>query len=123
MDASALVARLRARREKWVEVEPAAGDKPAKEIRIIRPPESEFWRFGQDGASVDIACDFVTGWRGVTEADLLGEAVGASDPVDFDSALWKEVVRDRTGWLNKAASAVSQSVMDHIEQSKALEKN
>jgi hypothetical protein len=120
-----LITQLRAQRQSWVELE------PGKQVQIIRPPEVDISAFLGGGAgggraiSVGLAqvCQYVTGWQGVTEADLLGAAVGSSDAVPFDSALWAEVVADRGDWLNTVAQALLAAIVQHFEAKAAVEKN
>ena len=120
---SRLINQLRAQRQSWVELE------PGKRVQIMRPPESEINAFMRiDGASRAMVASlaqvskYVTGWEGITEADLLG-ASGASDPVPFDAELWGEVVADRGDWLKIVAAALLASIVKHFDQKAAAEKN
>ncbi|MCW7542018.1 hypothetical protein OOT46_29915 [Aquabacterium sp. A7-Y] len=110
MSADVLIRKLRAQRESWVPV--AEG----KRVRIIRPPEAEMVRFIADkGMKVEVehVRDYVTGWSGITEADLLGEAVGSSDEVPFDTELWAEVVADRLAWHKTIATELLRVIAEH----------
>lgn len=112
MNAQSLIARMREQRERWVEV--ASG----KRVKIRRPAEGEFARFsGPDGkgmsAGLEHVRDFVVGWEGITEADLLGEEVGSSEIVEFSTEVWYELVADRLAWLQPVAKALLQSIADH----------
>lgn len=121
---SRLIEALRAQRQSWVDVD------EGKRVQIIRPAESEIGEFlhgsgkGRTmGAELPQVIKFVTGWEGITEADLLGESVGASDPVPFDSELWGEVVKDRAEWLKKVGSALIETIVKHFEKKAEAEKN
>lgn len=104
-----LVAQLRARRESWVDVA------PGKRVRIRRPREAEMQRFVRDGrivCDIEHVRDFVVGWEGITEADLLGSA-GAGSPAIFSAEVWDEVVTDRLSWIKPVAKALLQAIADH----------
>lgn len=121
---SRLIDQLRAQRKTWVDLE------PGKRVQIMRPPESEIGKFLhlEDGqkhmrAELDQVVKYVTGWDGITEADLLGAAVGASDAVLFDAVLWAEVVADRGDWLKLVAQALLDAIVKHFEAKAQAEKN
>lgn len=116
MDAAALIAKLQAARESSVEV--ATG----KRLKVRRPLEADMPRF-RNGVSVELACECVVGWEGVTEADLLGAAVGASDDVPFDAGVAAETLRDRVDWVEKVSRHVAELITTHIEQRVATAKN
>ena len=121
MDASQLLARLRERRE--IEVQVGAG----KKVTILRPREAEFSEFvGTDGkmfAGVEHVRKYVVGWDGITEADLLGPELGASDPAPFSRELWEEVVSDKLAWLKPVAVALLKAIADHRFSLQETEKN
>lgn len=119
-----LVKQLRAQRQSWVDLE------PGKRVQIIRPAESEFSSFlSGDGADRRIAVGlehvgkYVTDWEGVTEAELLGAAVGSSDAVAFDASLWLEVAADRSPWFLAVSTAIMKSMTDHFEKKAEVSKN
>lgn len=121
---SRLIEALRAQRQSWVDVE------EGKRVQIIRPSESEVGEFlrgsGKSrsmGAELPQVIKYVTGWDGITEADLLGAAVGSSDLAPFDSELWAEVVKDRAEWLKKVSAALLAAIVKHFEQKAEAEKN
>lgn len=112
-----LIAKVRARREHAV---PLDG---GKSVTVRRPAEAEFGRVASDKA-VDLVADFVVGWQGFTEADLLGPEVGASDiDVPFDADLWREVVRDRIDWVKVVAQRLGELVTEHVNQRGLVAKN
>ncbi|WKB52312.1 hypothetical protein [Eleftheria terrae] len=120
MDSSVLIQKLRAQRERWVTV----GE--GKRVCLIRPPEAEMIRFvGKGGMQVELEHlrDYVTGWQGITEADLIGEAVGTSDPVPFTRELWTEVISDRLAWVKLLGTELLQSIAEHRLSLQDAEKN
>ena len=116
MDASTLIQRLREQRESWVEV--SAG----KRVKIRRPAEAHMVRL-QHGITADILREHVVGWEGITEADLLGAAVGSSDPAPFSADLFVEIAQDRTEWLRRVEEEIVSAVMRHLEAREAAAKN
>lgn len=112
--------RVLERRESWVEVE------PGKEVCIRRPAETEIRKFVRDRslfAGLEHAREFVFGWRGITEADLLGEAIGSDQPAEFSRELWTVVIDDRLAWLEKIAEALIQAIVSHNLAKTEDEKN
>lgn len=107
-----LIKQLREARMLWVDL-PAEGQR----LRIIRPTEVELMQhFVKDGritAGVEQVQRFVVDWSGITSADILGGALGSSDPLPFDAALWSEVVSDRLEWVSLAAQALVKLISDH----------
>lgn len=126
MDAQALIKRIRAGREVWLELEPASGSgddaKPAKRVRIRRPAEAEMRTFLVQSRA-EAAVGVVVGWDGFTEADLLGDSVGAADAVSFDADLWAEVVRDRADWISLVTDRAVALVQAHQQLKAESEKN
>lgn len=119
-----LIKQLRAQRQSWVDLE--AG----KRVQIIRPTESEFPSFlsGEGdqrriAVSIEQVGKYVTGWDGFSEADFLGAAVGASDPLPFDAELWAEVVADRSPWVATVSTALLTAMTDHFQQKAKVSKN
>lgn len=125
MSTNVLLAQLRKRREKKVDL----GD--GKSVTFHRPPESEMAALlfgdGTKERTITVGLDqvrkYVVGWSGFTEADLLGAGVGSSDPVDFSADLWAEVCSDDMGWINQIAEAILKSVVDHWSAKDAVAKN
>ena len=63
----------------------------------------------------EVIAAVVVGWEGVTEADLLGESVGAADPVPFTPALAVQ-------WLCDQPDVVSAVLARAIELANARAK-
>ena len=116
MAADALIARVLAQRESWVEVE------PGKRVRVRRPAEAEMPEF-RAGMSIDLLCRHVVGWEGFAEADLLGPALGASDPTPFDAELFAVVARDHLNWFEPIAAELSARISAHWQAREATAKN
>lgn len=124
MEPRALLAALKRRREKTIDL----GN--GKSVTFLRPTEAEMgallevngeqrtWNVG-----VEHVRKFVVGWSGFTAADLLGAAIGSSDPVEFDRELWAEVCADDIAWIRQVADAILKSVVDHITEKDSAAKN
>lgn len=116
MAADRVLAALIAQRQVWVPL-PGGG-----EVRVRRPAEAEFAKFTR-GVAVDHVCEYVDGWRNVTEAVLLGDTVGADDAVDFSPELWSAWVRDNVPAIEAVAKAISEAIGKHIQSRKAAAGN
>lgn len=124
MDSRALLAALKRRREKKVEL----GN--GKSVTFLRPTEADMGAMlaitgdkGTWNVGIEQVRKFVVGWSGFTEADLLGAAIGASDPVEFDAELWAEVCSDDIAWVRQVADAILTSVVDHVVAKDSAAKN
>jgi hypothetical protein len=123
--AADLIARLREQRRKFVEVA------PGKRVRLIRPPETQANRMYTPGpndtllikASERDVLEFVDGWEGITEADLLGPELGSDALAPFTPALWAEVVGDRRDWAFAVGKALVDLVNAHELARDAAAKN
>lgn len=118
-----LAQRILAQRETWCEL--AAG----RSVLLRRPAETDFGRFaalhGPDRSRliVDLVCDHAVNWRGFTEATFLGDAIGASDPLDFDPDVLRLRLADNVAELEAAFAHLSQQVEQYLTQREALRKN
>lgn len=111
-----LIAKLRAQREFVVEVEPGVS------ITLRRPAVAEMPEL-RTMTNLEIAMSYAVGWKGVTEALLLGPAVGAEDDVPFDGELWAEVVADRVDWIKACADRVIDVVTKRLAAEADAAKN
>lgn len=111
-----LIKRLLALRESLVEVE------PGKRVRIRRPAEAQVPAFAA-ATPIERVRDNVVGWEGITEADILGPALGGDAEVSFDAALWGEIVSDRIVWLKIVHEALIEAINAHGVQGEAAAKN
>ncbi|PTT75431.1 hypothetical protein DBR42_28940 [Pelomonas sp. HMWF004] len=71
----------------------------------------------------EAVCRQAVGWRGITEAELLGAVVGSSDPVEFSTDLWAEVVRDRADWLGTCSVHLMEQINGHLQAKAEQRKN
>lgn len=110
-NASVLIEKIQKRRESDLEL----GD--GKSVKLRRPPEAEWTR----NIGLDFVCRYVIGWAGFSEADLY--AGGGSDAVEFDAALWREVVADRADWLTQCADALIGAMNQRGLERKAASGN
>lgn len=62
----------------------------------------------------ELCMEHVTGWHGVTEATLLGAAVGSSAPVEFDRDVWREAASERPQWVTLVADHVIGAIEAHL---------
>lgn len=87
-----------------------------------RPSIEEFGAIYQDGTrDPDMARQFVTGWEGVRECDLLRG--GSEDPVAFDPELWKEAVSDMPNEWKEICAALVKSAKEHMDAVTENRKN
>lgn len=121
MSAEQLIKRMRAQRMFWVELE------PGKRLQLIRPTETEvttnLFANGKITSDHAVCSKFAVGWEGFTEADCLGDTIGASDPVPFDSALWAELSSDRGDWVAAAGKAILEKAIERYKLREDAEKN
>jgi hypothetical protein len=122
MNAASLIARMREQRERWVEVA------PGKRVKIRRPAEAEYGRFARiHEASVvqmlEHVRQYVVGWEGITEADLIGTAVGSEEPVAFTAELWAELISDRVAWVQPIMDKLVEIMNAHQFSVVETEKN
>ncbi len=128
--AERLIAQIKAQRLSWVELEPAADGRAAKRVQITRPPENDVASFVSQTpeglftleASAEHVTKYVTGWDGITEADLIGPA-GSSDAAEFHPNLWRIVVEDRLDWMRAIARALLDAILAHRAAKLEDEKN
>lgn len=119
----ALIRQLREARQSWVEVE------PGRRVQITRPPDASLHeltlRPGENNIECMLrcVCKYVVGWDGITEADLLGAAVGGSDAAQFSAALWADVVADRRHWITTVMAKLIAVINAHDAAKEAAAKN
>ena len=115
-DLASLIARMDAQRTRWAVLP------DGRRVQFRRPLETEFGKF-RSGVSVDHLVEYACGWEGFTEADLLGAAIGSSDPVAFAPELWGRLVRDRLDYVAPVAQAIVDAVTQHLASRDAAAKN
>lgn len=111
----ALIRQLLSAREHWIDV--AEG----KALKIRRPLEAEMQTMfrrveGKPAFRVEFedVLRFATDWRGFTEADLLGDAVGSSDPAPFDREVVRIAIGDNLEWLQSAINGLSDLIIERM---------
>jgi len=114
---TALIARMDEQRTRWVPLP------DGKRVQVRRPLQTELRLFVGGGVSIEHVCQYVCGWDGFTEADLLGAAVGSSDPLPFAAELWDRVVRDRIDYVQPVAEAMASAIGDYLQTIGSAEKN
>ena len=107
MSPADLIAKVLAKREFWVDLE------PAKRVRVRRPAEAEMPAFRRITPQQVLGC--CVGWDGITEADVLGPSLASPDPAEFSVELWTVVALDRVDWIERVSAAVVKAITEHIE--------
>lgn len=87
---------------------------------IRRPTDTEFVAH-RELRTYEIVQEYVVGWEGVREADIVKG--GAEDAVPFDAELWREWCADRPDLWEPIFTAVLESYEQHVEQRQAAVKN
>ena len=87
---------------------------------VRRPTDTEFVAH-YELRIYEIAQEYVVGWEGVTEADIVNG--GGEDAVPFDADLWREWCADRPDLWEAIFTAVLQAYEQHVEQRQAAVKN
>jgi hypothetical protein len=116
-EAAATLKRLEEQRRQWVTLPNGI------KVRYRRPLESEYARFRGTENGIEHVCSYVDGWDGVTEAQILGPEVGASDEVPFDSELWSAYIRDQVEYASIVAQAIVGAIHAHEEAKGRAAKN
>lgn len=124
-----ILAQRIAQRTRWVELAPATDGRPARRVQVTRPTETEqpqFLRRSGDGwqwaAELQHVKDFVVGWDGFLETDLVG-AAGGAQPVPFSAALWADVCTDSSEITATVAQSLLEMLADYHRAVEADAKN
>lgn len=126
MDAKVLLETMRNQRKRWVQI--AEG----KRVQILLPSELEVVQHfikPSEAGKMNLAADyaevnrFTVGWEGITEADLLGAAVGASDVVEFSPELWAAFSAENLDAVRKVAQALLEGIVERQLAREADGKN
>lgn len=113
---SALIAQMRAQRERWVDV----GEGRSVCVLALRETEIGMMR---EGRIIDIVVEQAVNWRGFTGATLLGPGVGHSDAVVFDRDLFDEWVRDHADVASSIAAVLVADAKARVQALEATRKN
>lgn len=113
---SALAERIRKARQFKREIE-------GWKLILRRPTEEEGARiFTRDMVEfVELAKDYVIGWEGVKEADIV--VSGTTDEVPFESDVWREVVCDHPELWRPIAEEVTNAWLNHRKSREERSKN
>ena len=89
---------------------------------LRRPTDEEAATVFRDQVSpIHVAKQFVVGWDGVTEAQLVRS--GGEDRVPFDAELWAEVVVDRPDLWEPITLAITEAWSNHNDGREQRAKN
>lgn len=77
----------------------------------------------RDRHVVEVVIDRAVRWEGFSAAVLLGAAIGASDPIDFDRPLWAEAVRRNADWVSKVADLLVAEAQALLQKRAAASGN
>jgi hypothetical protein len=117
MDAATLIAKALEQREQWVDL--GGG----KRVRIRRPAAAEMFKFARNEVTAETFLRCAVGWEGITEAHILGAAVGSSDPAPWSVDLWLTLALDNMDWMQAVSEAIVGMVSTYMEQREAVTKN
>ena len=105
MSADSLVAQLRAQRLHWCDLADGIAVQLDTPSQFAAMALMQNLRSGDGDASIGAVCALARDWRGITQAFLLGDGVGSTDPAPFDPRLLQAVLQDRPEWLSELAMA------------------
>lgn len=115
MKPSALEALILAQREFDVEVS------PGKFFRLRRYPQAT--PLISTASPLELITGAAVGWRGITEADILGASVGVAQDQEFSPEVAKLVLTDNIDWLMACANAMVEHINARAESTKAIAGN
>ena len=126
--ADSLAAQLEAARLRWVSLaEEGAATSP--EVQIETPSQFRAWRLldalkASDGDAItDLLVPMARDWRGISQADLQGPAVGSSDAAPFSLRLFKLALSDRPTWVTRLAMEAVKAAKEAADRLKAATGN
>lgn len=90
---------------------------------LRRPTEEEGARiFTRDTVEfVELAKEYVIGWEGVKESDIV--VSGTTDDVPFDPDVWREVIVDRPELWRPIAEQITESWLNNRKAREERSKN
>jgi len=116
---SKLGEKIRAGRESWLELD----EPPRRALKIRRMPGVEMIALRQGKVDFETCCACVVDWRGYSEAEFLGTAVGSSDPTEFDPDALRELLGDDTDLLKRVSTHLAKLVGEYLKKRGETEKN
>ena len=72
---------------------------------------------------LDDLAKYAVDWRGVSEADLLGQGIGNSDPLPFDQEVWRLAVADNLVWFGAAIEGLLGAITKRLTASAEAQGN
>lgn len=122
-------ARMLAARREWFELD----EPPRRALQLQRPGTAARMRYqsaiagAQDETRIDalikIATIAVNDWRGVTEADLLGAAIGSDVVAPFAADVFALWLDDNFAEVSRIVTRVFEMVRDHDATREDVAKN
>lgn len=116
--ADALVERMLASRERWVQLTDALS------VRLRRPSELDLLKISSNNSvsiGLDMMIDQATGWKGFTERVLYPG--GALDEVNFRRDVWKEWISDNNQHWSACVEALQQMIEARRAEAETAQKN
>lgn len=101
--ADALVAQIAAQRSRAVPLSDTVSISLSTPSQFTALAIVAALRAGDGDRLVEILGRLATGWKGISQADLLGEGVGSDEPAPFDARLVGLVLGDRPAWTTQLA--------------------
>ena len=102
--------------ERWVDLAPGL------RVCVHALRETELAQL-RDRPVLEVVADRAVRWEGFSAAALLGAAVGSSDAVPFDRALWSEAVRRNADWAHKVSDTLVAEAQALLQQRAAVSGN
>lgn len=129
MSAADIIAKLDAQRTRWLDLPGDDGDGEGgkkRRLQVMRPLETDADRMAGRRLLGDLAealCEFVVGWEGFSEADILGPKHGSAEPLPFDRALCLRIVRDRTDYVVALGVELKTAMQARLAEKAEAAKN
>jgi hypothetical protein len=121
--ADALVAQLMAQRLRAVELGGGVSIKYEIPSAFAAMALSKASSRGDGDEVIRLTGQLIREWEGVTQATVLGAAVGSSDPAPFDPRLWRVLAGDRPSWALDAGNAMLAAAIERHEAAAVSAKN
>ena len=116
MNEQALIRKMQQARERVLELP------NGKRVTLRMPLQTQYFRVFKLPPE-ELVAQLVVGWDGVTEADLLGDGVGASDAVPFSAEVAVQWLCEQPGCVSLIISKALEVVNSKTRQTAEDEKN
>jgi hypothetical protein len=125
LDMAALVARVRAGRQQWLQLDADAADATTGRALCWAMPGWEAqYRMGDGGAAYVRECvGLVVGWRGFTVGDVLPGHEDAATALPYSPEALALVLADNAGWVTRLANVVHKALADRQASQEAARGN